>query len=323
MQQSRRVSPRIGYDEAVCLTRVDGRGRLFGRSIDLGPSGIYVTCAELCEIGTELVCTVLLPGGPRRLRGRVVRLVALPKAVGVAISFTDIKDADRVVIERLVASRLGATEPVRLRVAGLDHELRCDAIMGEHTMRVSTALPAFLRLDGGVGVTRGGASPESRGHISRISVDPNATDGVPRLALDVDLDSFDEADAANRPDRPNRQRALADEVARRAPPSALPRQYRSSLPSVLLSERFATELVADAPVAASTPPRRRGARTAELALRLVDRLTSLPGPDEQDLTRKTAGGPPRPAARSLPPAWMILPLLLAMAALLLLGRLAH
>jgi PilZ domain len=316
MQQSRRVSPRIGYDEAVCLARVDGRGRLFGRSIDLGPSGIYVTCAELCEIGTELVCTVLLPGGPRRLAGRVVRLVAMPKAVGIAVAFTDIKDADRVVIERLVASRLGATEPVRLRVPGLDHELRCDAIMGEHTMRVSTTLPAFLRLDGGVGVTRGGASPESRGHISRISVDPNSTDGVPRLALDVDLDSFDEAGDANR------QHALADEVARRVPPSALPRQYRSSLPSVLLSERFATELVADAPVGGSTPPRRRGARTAELALRLVDRLTSLPGPDEQDLTRKTVGGPPRPAARALPPAWMVLPLLLAMAALLLLGRLA-
>jgi hypothetical protein len=305
MQQSRRVSPRIGYDEAVCLNRVDGRGRLFGRSVDLGPSGIYVTCAELCEIGTELVCTVLLPGGPRRLRGRVVRLVAMPKAVGIAVAFTDIKDADRIVIERLVASRLGATEPVRLRVPGLDHELRCDAIMGERTMRVTTALPPFLRLDGGVGVMRGDATPESRGHISRISVDPNATDGVPRLALDVDLDAFGAVDES------------------RAPPSALPRQYRSSLPSVLLSERFATELVDDAPAALSTPPRRRGRRTAELALRFVDRLTSLPGPDEQDLTRKTAGGPPRPAARSLSPAWMVLPLLLATAALLLVGRLAH
>ncbi|MDB4983387.1 MAG: hypothetical protein JWM82_4139 [Myxococcales bacterium] len=313
MQQSRRVSPRIGYDEAVCLTRVDGRGRLFGRSIDLGPSGIYVTCAELCEIGTELECTVLLPGGPRRLRGRVVRLVALPKAVGIAVAFTDIKDADRVVIERLVANRLGTSEPVKLRVPGLEHELRCDAIVGERTMRVTTALPPFLRLAGGVGVTRGDATPESRGHISRISVDPNAADGVPRLALDVDLDAFDGAGPG----------AAVDDLARRMPPSALPRQYRASLPKVLLSERFATELVADAPVAASTPPRRRGLRTAELALRFVDRLTSLPGPDEQDLTRKTAGGPPRPAARSLSPAWMVVPLLLAMAAMLLLGRLAH
>ncbi|HVX96008.1 MAG TPA: PilZ domain-containing protein, partial [Polyangia bacterium] len=78
MKHSRRVSPRISYDEAVCLTRVDGKGRLFGRSVDLAPTGIYVTSADLCEIGTELVCSVLLPGGPRHLRGRVVRLVALP-----------------------------------------------------------------------------------------------------------------------------------------------------------------------------------------------------------------------------------------------------
>jgi hypothetical protein len=312
MKQSRRVSPRIAYDEAVCLARVDGRGRLFGRSIDLGPSGIYVTCAELCEIGTELVCTVLLPGGPRRLRGRVVRLVALPRAVGIAVAFTDIKDADRVVIERLVASRLGATEPVRLRIPGLEHDLRCDAIVGDHTMRVSTTLPSFLRLEGGVGVVRGGAAPASRGRISRIAVDPNATDGVPRLALDVELEPTDD-DA----------RALDDEPARRAPPSALPRTYRSSLPSVLLSERFATELVADAPAPLEAPPRRRGARTAELALRFVDRLTSLPGPDEEDLTRKTAGASARPAARSLSTAWVLFPLLLATAAILLVGRLAH
>src|SRR5260221_7917497 len=114
MKQSRRVSPRIGYDEAVCLARVDGRGRLFGRSIDLGPSGIYVTCAELCEIGTELVCTVLLPGGPRRLRGRVVRLVALPKAVGIAVAFTNLREADGLVIERLVARPRPEAQPNKL-----------------------------------------------------------------------------------------------------------------------------------------------------------------------------------------------------------------
>ena len=33
--QSRRASPRIPYDEAVCLTRVDGNGRLYGRGMDL------------------------------------------------------------------------------------------------------------------------------------------------------------------------------------------------------------------------------------------------------------------------------------------------
>jgi hypothetical protein len=310
MTQSRRVSPRIPYDEAVCLARVDGRGRLFGRSIDLGPTGIYVTCAELCEIGTEVVCAVLLPGGPRQLRGRVVRLVALPRAVGVAVAFTDIRDADRLVIERLVASRLGAAEPVKLRVPGLEHELRCEGVVDGGTMRVSTALPAFLKLDSGVGVVRDAAAPASRGVISRVAVDPNATDGVPRLALDVELDDEAAARAA---------------LSRRAPPTALPRPYRAALPKVLLSERFATELVADAPEAAAAPPRRRAARTAELALRLVERLTAPHEADEADLTRKVAPSPRGAHALHHAPsaAWFFLALIAAEATVMLLSRLAH
>src|SRR5206468_4111432 len=124
-----------------------GRGRLFGRSVDLGPAGIYVTCAELCEIGTELVCTVLLPGGPRLLRGRVVRLVALPRAVGIAVAFTDLRETDRRALERLVASRSPEAQAVKLRLGGLDHDLRCEATVdaGERTMRVLTTLPPFLR----------------------------------------------------------------------------------------------------------------------------------------------------------------------------------
>jgi hypothetical protein len=318
MKQSRRVASRIPYDEAVCLTRVDGRGRLFGRSIDLGPAGIYVTCAELCEIGAELVCAVLLPGGPRRLPGRVVRLVALPNAVGIAVAFTDLKPADRIVIERLVASRLGVAEPVKLRVPGFEHDLRCEAIVDEHTMRVTTALPAFLRVEGGVGIVRGDAAPEAHGVISRISVDPNASDGVPLLAFEVELDPSGAVRGGVR-----RPAALDEDLARRTPPSALPRPYRSSLPSVLLSERFATELVADAPEAASAPPPRRRVRTAELAQRFVDRLTSLPAPLEEELTRKIVGAPAPPTARGVSAVWLLAPLLLATAAILLLGRLAH
>ncbi|HVZ73558.1 MAG TPA: PilZ domain-containing protein [Polyangia bacterium] len=311
MKQSRRVSPRIPYDEAVCLARVDGRGRLFGRSIDLGPAGLYVTCGELCEIGTEVVCAVPLPGGPRRLRGRVVRLVALPNAVGIAVAFTEIKEADRVLIERLVESRRGGAEPVRLRLDGLDHELRCEAIVDERTMRVSTALPPFLRLESGVGVVRGVAVPEARGVISRIAVDPNTSDGVPRLAVDVELDDELDVEGANAPE------------ARRTPPSALPRPYRPPLPSVLLSERFAIDLVADAAVPLAPPPPRRVARTAELALRFMDRLTSPPSFAEEDLTRKTSARPTMRVARVPAAAWLVVPFLLAAIAILLVARPPH
>lgn len=311
MKQSRRVSPRIAYDEAVCLTRVDGVGRLFGRSIDLGPAGIYVTCAELCEIGTELICAVLLPGGPRRLRGRVVRLVALPRAVGVAIAFTDLREADRLALERLVASRTVAAQPAKLRVDGIEHDLRCEAVVdgaGARTMRVSTALPPFLRLDANVDVDLGDATAgeRARGVISRIAVDPVASDGVPRLALDVVIGTAPHGLVGRAP----------PPVEDLAPPSVLPRPYRHPLPSVLLSRGLEREL---ASAHAEPPPkRRRKGGTAELPNRLADPLVA-PRARELTLRMFALGGP---AARSTSMTWLALPLALIALELLLLARLA-
>ena len=316
MQQSRRVSPRVPYDESVCLTRADGAGRLFGRSIDLGPAGIYVTCAELCEIGTELVCTVLLPGGARRLRGRVVRLVALPRAVGIAIAFTDLREADRLVIERLVASRLPEVQSIKLRVGGLDHDLRCEAVInaGDHTMRVSTALPPFLRLDADVGVVLDGSLDAGRrGVIRRIAVDPAPLDGVPRLAFDVDLDEATDAPRAPAGDD-------------RAPPSGLPRPYKHPLPSVLLSSAFAHQIAADVPSAAS-PHRRRSHGTAEIARHFTDagaRVLAAAREVSDDLTQPITAGLARASRlRALSPAWLAVPIWMATAVLVLLSRIAH
>jgi hypothetical protein len=313
MKQSRRVSPRIAYDEAVCLTRVDGPGRLFGRSIDLGPAGIYVTCAELCEIGTELVCAVLLPGGPRRLRGRVVRLVALPRAVGIAIAFTELREADRLALERLVASRTTAAQPAKLRVDGIGHDLRCEAVVegpGARTMRVSTSLPPFLRLDASVDIDvdpgAATAGERARGVISRIAVDPVASDGVPRLALDVSIGTAPHGLVGRAPP--------PDEEL--APPSGLPRPYRHPLPSVLLSRGLEREL-ANAPSDAP-PRRRRKGGTAELPQRLADPLVA---PRARELTLRMFALRARPS-RSASMTWLALPIALLAAELLLLARLA-
>jgi hypothetical protein len=307
MKQSRRVSPRVPYDEAVSLARVDGKGRLFGRSVDLGPAGIYVTCAELCEIGTELVCTVLLPGGPRRLRGRVVRLVALPRAVGIAIAFTELKDADRLLLERLVASRVVAAMPAKLRVGGLDHDLRCEAVVGERSMRVSTALPPFLRLDADVGVTLDqGAATNTRGVISRIALDPDSPDGAPRLSLDVDID-------------PGRARPAEDA----APPTVLPRPYRHPLPSVLVSHRYADAVEAQAPSRAQ-PRRHRSHGTAEIPRRSMGDMPLVSPPAREGTLRLFTLSPPgRDQPRVSFAAWLSLPVLLIGAAIIMLSRLAH
>jgi hypothetical protein len=314
MKQSRRVSPRVPYDEAVSLARVDGRGRLFGRSIDLGPAGIYVTCAELCEIGTELVCTVLLPGGPRRLQGRVVRLVALPRAVGIAIKFVELKEADRIVLERLVASRQAAARPAKLRVGGFEHDLRCEAVVGERTMRVSTALPPFLRLDASVDVDMGAGGgprdvprPTARGFISRIALDPLAPDGVPRLALDVDIDPAGAGGDA------------LDDVA---PPTGLPRPYRHPLPSVLLSRHLTSDIEAAQP--ASSPPRRRRPHgTAEIPRRSGGDMPLVSPPSREQTLRMFALSAPSRGPARFPVGWLSLPMLLIGAAIIVLSRLAH
>jgi len=337
MKHARRVSPRIPYDEAVCLARVDGAGRLFGRSVDLGPAGIYVTCGELCEIGTELVCTVLLPGGPRRLRGRVVRLVALPRAVGIAIAFVDLRDADRLAIERLVASRRPEAQPIKLRVGGLDHDLRCEAVLGERTMRVSTALPPFLRIDADVGLVLDGADEQTsrgrqtsrgapasrgalnrRGVIRRIAVDPAPRDGVPRLALDVDLGS---CRTSGEPGAPHAD----DAPDERAPPSGLPRPYGHPLPSVVLSPTLTHELASN--VTAAAPPRRRSRGTAEIARRFTEAgarafaATARDGSSHR--TRPVSVGVGRVAAHALSLSWLAVPAFLAMATLAFLAHFAR
>jgi hypothetical protein len=252
------------------------------------------------------VCTVLLPGGPRRLRGRVVRLVALPRAVGIAIAFTDLKDADRLVLERLVASRVAPAMPAKLRVGGLDHDLRCEAQVaaGERTMRVTTALPPFLRLDAQVAVdVAQGAAPNTRGVISRIAVDPETIDGVPRLSLDVDLG--------------------ASPSESEAPPSMLPRPYRHPLPSVLVSHRYAAAVEAAAPSPAQ-PRRHRKYGTAEIPRRSMGDMPLVSPPAHQPTLRLlplSQSGRPQPRVSFA--AWMSLPVLLIGAAIILLSRLAH
>src|SRR3954467_15491705 len=120
MKQPRRISPRIPYEEAVSLTRADGGGRLFGRCVNLGVTGLYVKCAEPCEIGTELLCNVLLPGGPRKLHGRVVRIISLARGVGMAIAFLPLTDRDRHAIEQLIADHQRWVFQAELPVGGMN-----------------------------------------------------------------------------------------------------------------------------------------------------------------------------------------------------------
>ena len=185
MKQSRRVSPRVPYDEAICLARRDGRGRLYVRGIDLSASGLHVISAEPCPIGTEVDCALLLPGGPRTVRGKVVRVTALPGGIGLAIGFAPLEPRVATAIAELVKATTREVLPARLRVAGVERPLRCEAALADGKVRLTANLP-FLKLDGGVDVVLGDdervAAP---GVIRSIALDPSADGGAPRLALEA------------------------------------------------------------------------------------------------------------------------------------------
>lgn len=111
MTQARRVSPRIPYDEAVCLVRTDQQGRLYGRGVDLGIGGLSLLAEEDCPIGVEIRCDLLLPHGPRPARGRVVRVTAAPGGFELAIAFVELKPSTVAAIAQLITERSAQAMP--------------------------------------------------------------------------------------------------------------------------------------------------------------------------------------------------------------------
>ena len=308
MNQARRVSPRIPYDEAICLTRVDGAGRYYVQTCDLGASGLLVVSAESCPVGTDVQFSLLLPGGPRKVGGRVVRVTANPAGFGLAIAFMSIEAGTTAAIERLIGERTRTSMPAKLRVAGLEHALRCEAQVDEGTVRLTATLP-FLRLDEGVQVQLGADGGNTAGIIRKIALDPSTADGLPRLAVDVALGDPTAASS----------RTALDAGEEWTPPATkLPPPYANGLPSVLVSRG----LDHDARPITDRPPRRRSNGTAEVARRAFADWPLAPVVAMPAVARQTARMDLRfRAARALPPgSWsyllMLVPAALAIVALL-------
>ena len=193
MTQARRDSPRIPYEEAICLARIDGNGRLYGRGVDLSASGVSLVSTDSSPVGTEIKFDVLLPHGPRSVTGTIVRVTATPSGFELAVAFGEIKPAVAAAIVNLIADHNKQTLPAKLRIDGVDKPLRCEAHVDDQMVRLTATLP-FLRLDGGVDVVlgeQGGIA--AAGTIRKITVDPSTSDGIPRLALDVALDDVQRA----------------------------------------------------------------------------------------------------------------------------------
>lgn len=247
MKHSRRVEPRVPYSEDVSLMRTSGGKRIIARGVNISSSGIYVHSIEPCEIGSHVVCAVLLDGGPRKLGGHITRLEALPGMIGVAIAFADLSARDVGALRRYVGHHQIESVGAKLSLNGMQSPVRCQAIYNGDTIRLSTALP-FLRLDSAVGVHRDSDPDDATtsGVLSRVALEPSPGDGVPRLALDVDVTHLRSSSSSAAPS----SSPASSPRSASSPSSSLsglfrpPRPSPVPLPSVVLSPTLQTETLA-------------------------------------------------------------------------------
>src|SRR3954471_3863804 len=153
LKTHRRRQQRVAYAASVRV-HPSGRPHPFdGRTINLSRSGVLIESLQPCAIGTELICEIPLPGGRRRLRGRVTRLQSLsPAAVGLGIEFTGLEGSDEDLLSEVVGEDDGRSRVVQVRFEGMREPMRSRARLTDDGIRLSTALP-FLRLRSPVEVT--------------------------------------------------------------------------------------------------------------------------------------------------------------------------
>jgi hypothetical protein len=191
----RRTEQRVDFREAV---RVIWPGKVSGvvaRAVNLSPAGILVDAPTPtpCPVGSDVLCALSLPRGPRLLRGRVAHRRVLPSAkVGMGIEFVDLSLREvaelRDVVEESDQKSHPAPQHVKVRFAGTEEIVRARAYPSEGGLRLVTSLP-FLKVDTEVELT---LAPDvevgARGWVSSVALE-RGSKGMPRLLIDVRTDS--------------------------------------------------------------------------------------------------------------------------------------
>jgi hypothetical protein len=177
----------------VHILRPGGRTPIRARSLNLSPTGVFLEAEHRahsdCPVGTQLLCDIPLPGGRRYLKGRVARTQSMPSsATGLGISFENLEAADQAILHSLVQNNSDHSRLVKVRFEGMPEALRSRAVVTKDGLRLQTSLP-FLRIDSAVDVSfiAGDSRVETHGTLERVHLEPQETDGIPRLAVDVTL----------------------------------------------------------------------------------------------------------------------------------------
>jgi hypothetical protein len=190
----RRTEPRVDFRQAV---RVIWPGEVSGvvaRAVNLSSAGILVDAPTPtpCPVGSDVLCDVALPRGPRLLRGRVAHRRLLPSAqVGMGIEFVDLSPREAAELRDIVGESDEKPQRVKVRFAGTNQVVRARAFATEDGFRLATSLP-FLRTDTEVDIALApDANVSARGWVSSVVLERGQSDGVPRLLIDVRVDDSD------------------------------------------------------------------------------------------------------------------------------------
>jgi PilZ domain-containing protein len=192
----RRTEPRVDFREAV---RVIWPGEVSGvvaRAVNLSSAGILVDAPTPtpCPVGSDVLCDVSLPRGPRLLRGRVAHRRVLPSAkVGMGIEFVDLSPREVAELRDAIQEQeneesdlksQSAPQRVKVRFEGTDQVVRARAYPSVGGLRLATSLP-FLKVDTALDITLApGIEVGAKGWVSSVALETGA-DGMPRLLIDV------------------------------------------------------------------------------------------------------------------------------------------
>ena len=190
----RRTEPRVDYREAVRVIWPGEVSGVLARAVNLSPAGILVDAPPPtpCPVGSDVLCDVTLPQGPRLLRGRVAHRRLLPsEKIGMGIEFIDLSPREVAELRDVVGGSDEKPQRVKVRFKGTDQVVSARAVATEDGFRLATALP-FLKLDTEVDISLAPAAGVSaRVGLARQSLEHASPSGAPRLLIDVRVDDPD------------------------------------------------------------------------------------------------------------------------------------
>ncbi len=195
---------RIDYASPVTLLLPKDPHAVTGHTANISESGIFVTVSRPCTVGDEVVCDLPRVGEHLRLRGEVIWVQEVPCSdreplTGMGVRFVSLSADDLTALKRFVSTHRGQPQSVVVHFQGYAKPIRASALVTDRGLQLWTALP-FLRLRSPVNVSFSGddagatvAKRAQHGVLNQVELD--LEQGVPRLQIQVGLDSLPEVQA--------------------------------------------------------------------------------------------------------------------------------